>query len=820
MPRTEWFGSLFGPVVRIALVSTISSLAAAVAEAPRDDADRNDFTVFMRNSGWCWFQDPRAIIHRGKVVIGGIEGNGPGAAAVGVYDLKEERIVGRTVVNPRLDRDDHNSPVFHPRPDGRLLTVYARHHRGQTHRYRVSDPDDYLAWSEEKVFRHAYPGAGNVTYMNLCYLAGEQRLYNFFRGISFNPCFVVSGDHGNSWGSPTRFIKSELSGRHRPYARYAGNGDDTVHVCFTDGHPRVFGNSIYYAAFRDGKFWKADGKLIKDLKADGPLGPSEADLVYKGSMTQAKPQGYESVPGAAWTSAIALDALGRPHIAYSLYLSNDDHRYRLASWDGSRWIDREVAYAGKCLYTRESSYTGLISLDPADPTYVVISTDVDPTTGKGTGGTHEIYRASINTNDDVASINWLPMTRNSAAGIRNIRPMVLNNDGYRVVLWQRGEFSTFTDYRLDTVGVTEPVAAMGAAADSAAPGEALLEMMLRAKRFQERGERLRFGWMSGTFYSGVMACYNATGEREFLDSARSWCAAGNWRCARRTPLNADSVCSVQTFLDVYFVDKDREQIKQINRLFEENYFGVETIARGKIGGAVWKGESAPFNGRNLWWWCDALYMAPPLMARLGRATGNPKYLDLMHRLYWDSVDHLYDEEERLFYRDRRFLGRKTPKGQPVFWGRGNGWVIGGLARTIDYIPEDDPMRPRYIKLFQDMMTRIVELQGDDGLWRSSLNEPSWVPMKETSCSSFFCFGLAKGINEGWLDRDTYHPAMQKAWRGLVACLSPEGKVRGSQPGGDRPRPPRKTGTDIFTQGAFLLAASEVYKLEATRPLNR
>ena len=42
------------------------------------------------------------------------------------------------------------------------------------------------------------------------------------------------------------------------------------------------------------------------------------------------------------------------------------------------WEDLEIAYAGKCLYDLESSYTGLATLDPSDPTYVLISTNVNP----------------------------------------------------------------------------------------------------------------------------------------------------------------------------------------------------------------------------------------------------------------------------------------------------------------------------------------------------------------------------------------------------------------------------------------------------------
>jgi hypothetical protein len=161
------------------------------------------------------------------------------------------------------------------------------------------------------------------------------------------------------------------------------------------------------------------------------------------------------VPNSAWTSSIVIDGQGRPRIGYTVYLSNDDHRYRLASWNGSKWIDREVAYGGKCLYERESSYTGLITLDPVDPEVVFISTDVNPATGEDTGGKHEIYRARIKPEDDIRTLDWKPVTRNSP--VRNIRPVILRDGDTRLVLWQRGEFKTYTDYDLDTVGFVEKV---------------------------------------------------------------------------------------------------------------------------------------------------------------------------------------------------------------------------------------------------------------------------------------------------------------------------------------------------------------------------
>ena len=110
-----------------------------------------------------------------------------------------------------------------------------------------------------------------------------------------------------------------------------------------------------------------------------------------------------------------------------------------------------MAYAGKCLYENESSYTGLIAFDPVDPGFVVLSTDVEPTTGKDPGGRHEIFTARVGPEDDVSSIKWRALTRDSP--VRNIRPCIVRDEERRLILWNRGVFNTFIDYQLDTVGI-------------------------------------------------------------------------------------------------------------------------------------------------------------------------------------------------------------------------------------------------------------------------------------------------------------------------------------------------------------------------------
>ena len=404
----------------------------------------------MHDGGWCWYQDPRAIIANGKLVIAGLDGQ-TGDVRLGVFDLDSEEIEGEVVLHGHLEIDDHDVPALYARPDGSILAMWAKHGREKIHYYSISNPRNYLEWGERREFHHVYDHRAGVTYMNLCYMENEGRLYNFFRdGPTYNPYFITSADHGETWGNRTHFISNDVSGRQRPYTRYLQLNEKTVGISYTDAHPRDYGNSLYYAQFRNGAFYKVDGTKIRDLK-DGPLRTSEGEKIFKGSETNEKPLEYESVPNSAWTCATGKDWQDNPHIGYSLYLDNSDHRYRIASWDGKKWNDREIAFAGKCLYLRESSYTGLMAFDPEDPTKVYISSDVDPSTGEDRGGTHEIYAATIQADDDVSTIRWEAVT--SGSGHRNIRPIVVSGEGYKVLLWLHGPWHTFTNYDVDVAGM-------------------------------------------------------------------------------------------------------------------------------------------------------------------------------------------------------------------------------------------------------------------------------------------------------------------------------------------------------------------------------
>ena len=114
-----------------------------------------------------------------------------------------------------------------------------------------------------------------------------------------------------------------------------------------------------------------------------------------------------------------------------------------------------------------------------------------------------------------------------------------------------------------------------------------------------------------------------------------------------------------------------------------------------------------------WCWCDALFMAPPTLEALSRETGDPRYARFSDSEYRATRDFLFDPAEQLFFRDSRFIDRRGEHGEKLFWSRGNGWVISGLARLIPELAADDPRRGYYVDLFVEMAERILRVYDEE-----------------------------------------------------------------------------------------------------------
>ena len=316
-------------------------------------------------------------------------------------------------------------------------------------------------------------------------------------------------------------------------------------------------------------------------------------------------------------------------------------------------------------------------------------------------------------------------------------------------------------------------------------------------------------WTNGALYAGMVEWASIAGDEKYYNWLVDMGNRNNWTYNHREdPLgryHADDYCVGQTYLELYRKFRKPEMLQPMRE-----YFDAIIMKPSKL--------DLEFNFTDTYWpterwsWCDALFMGPTVWAKMAAITGEEKYLDFMFGEYKATTDFLYSKENHLYFRDSRFITKKEANGEPVFWGRGNGWVFAGLPIIIRELPENYENKPWFVNLYTEMAAKILSLQDKQGYWHASMLDPASYPNPEMSATSFFIYGLAWGINNHYLDKDTYMPAVLKGWKAMTDAVWPDGKVGWIQFIGEDPRNVTREMTEVYGAGAFLMAGTEIFKM--------
>jgi rhamnogalacturonyl hydrolase YesR len=317
-------------------------------------------------------------------------------------------------------------------------------------------------------------------------------------------------------------------------------------------------------------------------------------------------------------------------------------------------------------------------------------------------------------------------------------------------------------------------------------------------------------WTWSALYDGFMAASDSLGDPKYRDAMLAMGQKFDWKLLTNMQSpddyahlpDADNQSLGQVYLELYLQMKDPAMIQPTQRVLDVILAAPRT---------------STIPGKEIaWWWCDALFMAPPVWARMYAATGDRKYITYLDEEWAKTSDRLYDTQEHLYARDSTYLTRTEANGKKMFWSRGNGWVMAGIIRTLKYLPRDDPARQKYIAELQQMAARVAELQGPDGLWKSGLLDPDDYDLPEMSGSAFFTYALAAGVNGGFLDKKVYQPVIQKAWAGMLHHVYADGRLGCIQQTGPEPAHFRASASYTYGVGAFLLAGSEIRQMKGMK----
>lgn len=161
-------------------------------------------------------------------------------------------------------------------------------------------------------------------------------------------------------------------------------------------------------------------------------------------------------------------------------------------------------------------------------------------------------------------------------------------------------------------------------------------------------------------------------------------------------------------------------------------------------------------------WCDDMYMSVPFLCRYSECTGDPAYRDEAARQLLLYKKYLY--MPRLQVMSHVFdVAEGSPSG--TVWGRGNGWVFFSLSVLLEVLPEDHGSYREVLAFYRELAQGYLRLQGPNGLWHQVLTDHE--SYEESSCTSMFMYGFARGVRFGWLeDQEPYAAAALEGWQGL------------------------------------------------------
>jgi unsaturated rhamnogalacturonyl hydrolase len=169
-------------------------------------------------------------------------------------------------------------------------------------------------------------------------------------------------------------------------------------------------------------------------------------------------------------------------------------------------------------------------------------------------------------------------------------------------------------------------------------------------------------------------------------------------------------------------------------------------------------------------WADDLYMSVPLLARMGKVTGNLKYFDDAIKQVDNFTKYLYDPSSGLYY--HCYYTDVDMQGV-AHWGRCNGWLALAQVELLSQLPANHPKRQHLIDLLLRQIVGFARYQDVSGLWNQLLDKKD--SYLETSASAMFTYTVARAVNEGWIPKGYISIALD-GWKGIASQVDQQGRI--------------------------------------------
>ena len=277
----------------------------------------------------------------------------------------------------------------------------------------------------------------------------------------------------------------------------------------------------------------------------------------------------------------------------------------------------------------------------------------------------------------------------------------------------------------------------------------------------------RWSYDMGVVLEGAAQVWRNTGNGDYFKYIQSSMDAyvdktGIIRTYKSEDFNIDNIKNGRSLLLLYKVTGQQKYLTAATHLYNQ----LQQQPRTKAGG-FWHKKIYPNQ-----MWLDGLYMGEPFYAEYAALMKKDSAFNdianqfiLMEKVSRDTktglLYHGYDESRLEKWAD------PTTGKSPNFWGRAMGWYIMALVDVLDNFPKNHPKRAELIAILNRTAIATVKYQDSkSGVWFDIMDMPTRKGnYLESSASSMFVYGLAKGVRKGYLPQ-SFMIAANKGYAGL------------------------------------------------------
>ncbi|QDU12369.1 Unsaturated rhamnogalacturonyl hydrolase YesR [Gimesia maris] len=161
---------------------------------------------------------------------------------------------------------------------------------------------------------------------------------------------------------------------------------------------------------------------------------------------------------------------------------------------------------------------------------------------------------------------------------------------------------------------------------------------------------------------------------------------------------------------------------------------------------------------------DAVFMSCPILAAVGRLTGETKYYDMALK-HWRFIQNMDQRADGIY--------QNSPLSEAA-WGRGNGFPALGLALVLSELPLNSPLREQFIEGHRKHLQALSQHQDPNGMWHQVIDHPE--SYREMTSTCMITFSMIRGVREGWLDAEIYTPVIERAWNAIKTRIAFDGTL--------------------------------------------